>query len=338
MIFTQKRTTELKVLKMYEQDIEWVKNIRFLGIWFDGKVIWNNHIQKIIDKCKNILNIMRCLAGKEWGADRTALKKIYTAMIRSNIDYGSIIYASAAKTHLEKLDNIQHQALRICTGAIRTTPTAALKVEMGEPSLELRRTQLAINYWINLKGNNPDHPTLDIIKPCWEKEKKKNRSFGWVIEKKVEEIQLLNISISPVVPLPTIPPWILPNAKVDFTIMKKKNDKGFNCNSYTVQKYIDQYYSYVQIYTDASKDSTGKIGIAIIIPEFHIKQAKRITNGLSVYTGEMSAILLAVQWVEEVRPLRSLICSDSSSALLSLQNSHSESRPDILLEIQQTLF
>lgn len=71
---------------------------------------------------------MRCLAGNEWGADRTALKRIYTGLIRSNIDYGSIVYTSAAKTHLEKLDNIQHQALRICTGAFRTTPTAALEV------------------------------------------------------------------------------------------------------------------------------------------------------------------------------------------------------------------
>lgn len=49
------------------------------------------------------------------------------------------------KTHLEKLDNIQHQALRICTRAFKTTPTAAVKVEMGEMSLLLRRTQLTIN-------------------------------------------------------------------------------------------------------------------------------------------------------------------------------------------------
>ena len=34
----------------------------------------------------------------------------------------------------KRLDNIQYQALRIYSGAIRTTPTSALQVEMGEMS------------------------------------------------------------------------------------------------------------------------------------------------------------------------------------------------------------
>lgn len=36
--------------------------------------------------------------------------------------------------------------------------------------------------------------------------------------------------------------------------------------------------------------------------------------------------------------LFALLCSDSGSSLVSLQNSHSERRPDILIEIQQTLY
>lgn len=58
---------------------------------------------------------------------------------------------------------------------------------------------------------------------------------------------------------------------------------------------------------------------------------------MSVYTGDMLSILLAVQWVKNVRPLRSL-CSDFNSSLTSLQHSRSESRPNILTEIQQTLY
>ncbi|XP_037531102.1 uncharacterized protein LOC119408373 [Nematolebias whitei] len=203
---------------------------------------------------------------------------------------------------------------------------------MGEMPLAIRREQLAINYWINLKGNNPEHPTLDILKPSWEKEKKETRSFGWIIDQKTKEMQ-----ISPVVPLPTIPPWILPNATVDLTLMDKKKDRRFIFNSYTVQDYINNYYNYIQIYTDASRTSE-KVGVSYVIPEFNIEVRKRITNEVSVYTGEMLAVLLAVQWVEETRPLKTIICSDSSSTLISLQNSHSDSRPDILLELQQTLF
>lgn len=58
-----------------------------------------------------------------------------------------------------------------------------------------------------------------------------------------------------------------------------------------------------------------------------------------VYTGEMLAVLLALQCAEEVEPLRMVICSDSSSSLFTLQHSHSENRKDLLsIEIQQGLF
>ena len=64
---------------------------------------------------------------------------------------------------------------------------------------------------------------------------------------------------------------------------------------------------------------------------------KTINNEISVYTGELLAILLAVQWVEDTWPLRLVICSGSSSAFKSLQFNHSDSSPDILIEVQQTL-
>lgn len=39
--------------------------VRFLGIWMDVKLNFKIHIQKIIDKCKKGINVMRCLSGAE---------------------------------------------------------------------------------------------------------------------------------------------------------------------------------------------------------------------------------------------------------------------------------
>ncbi len=69
---------------------------------------------------------MRCLTGREWGASCSALKTIYVALIRSVLDYGSVAYGSAAKSLLKKLDRIQAQALRVCSGAFKTSPVPAL--------------------------------------------------------------------------------------------------------------------------------------------------------------------------------------------------------------------
>ncbi len=65
------------------------------------------------------------------------MKSIYIALIRSVLDYGSIVYDSAAKTLL-KFDVIQAQALRLCCGAFKTTPVSALQVEVGEMPLQIR--------------------------------------------------------------------------------------------------------------------------------------------------------------------------------------------------------
>lgn len=55
----------------------------------------------------------------------------------------------------------------------------------------------------------------------------------------------------------------------------------------------------------------------------------------SVLQGENVLPLLAIQCVEDVRPVRLIICSNSSFGLC---NSSSGSRLDILLEMQQALY
>ena len=62
-------------------------------------------------------------------------------------------------------------------------------------------------------------------------------------------------------------------------------------------------------------------------------KSEGVSDGLAVYTGELPAFLLALNWVEGGRMKKVLIGSDSSSALKSMQQLHSETRQDIILEI-----
>lgn len=39
-------------LKLYDQILEQIKVVRFLGIWFDEKLTWKQHTDKVKDKCK----------------------------------------------------------------------------------------------------------------------------------------------------------------------------------------------------------------------------------------------------------------------------------------------
>jgi hypothetical protein len=74
-----------------------------------------------------------------------------------------------------------------------------------------------------------------------------------------------------------------------------------------------------------------------VVPQFNFKPGKRISDEISICTGEMFGIMLVktLGWIEEITPLRSLVCSDSES--YSFKHNHSNSRPDLLVEIQKLL-
>ncbi len=135
------------------------------------------------------------------------------------IDYGCIAYRDAARTTLTKLEVIQTQALRICSGAFRTSPAVALQVEMGEMPLHLRREQLAANYWANLQGHGRSHPTRVVMQVCWEHERVKSQSFGWVCGAIGKDLGLEGMEFSPTVPLPVRPPWLFVEPIVDLQIL-----------------------------------------------------------------------------------------------------------------------
>ena len=94
------------------------------------------------------------------------LLNLYRTIIRSILDYGSIIYGSARKSYLELLDPVHHQELRLAMGAFRTFPSESLLAEANEPSLYNRRLKLSMQYALKLKSN----PQIQHTKLSFKKE------------------------------------------------------------------------------------------------------------------------------------------------------------------------
>ena len=88
---------------------------------------------------------MKVLSHTTWGADGTTLLQLYRSLIRSKLDYGSIVYGSARKSYLAMLDLLlHHKGLRLALGAFRNSPVASLYVEADEPSLTIQREKLSL--------------------------------------------------------------------------------------------------------------------------------------------------------------------------------------------------
>lgn len=334
------RRQKTVTLKLYGQTLEQVNEIRFLGVLFDAKLTWRQHVNKLKDKCKKVNNLLRCLSGRDWGATRASLMNIYQAIMRASLDYGCVAYMSAAESHLKKLDVEQAQGLRVCSGAFKSSPVAAIQVEMGEQPLGMRRVKLMMAYWLNLQGHNSSHPTRTILQDCWEHNKTSFRSFGWIGDIKAKQVGLSDIQYSPTVPCSVIPPWLFVIPSVDFKIQQQLREKAQQGSAGTiVQNYIDQHFAdKVLVFTDGSKDpETGRTGAAVFIPQYEVAIKKRTTDHLSVYTVELLAILTALEWLEKHTKNNAIIASDSWAALTSI-NSIKSCRQDLVFKIHHTIY
>ena len=93
------------------------------------------------------------LASKNCVAHYSVLRTAFITLVRSKMDYGSIIYDSG-KNIKKILDPINNAgALMIC-GAFRTSPITSLLCEARLPSLEQRRRNLTLNYAIKAAANS----------------------------------------------------------------------------------------------------------------------------------------------------------------------------------------
>ena len=105
-------------LYIYGSQIPVVAESKFLGVIFDRKLSFIPHIKYVKAKCLKALNLLKFLSHTSWGADRTTLLHLYRSLIRSKLDYGSIVYGSARKSYLHMLDTVHNQGLRLALGAL----------------------------------------------------------------------------------------------------------------------------------------------------------------------------------------------------------------------------
>ena len=69
--------------------IDPVQDYRFLGVEEDQQLRFTKHIETIVCKGKKRINIMKCMAGKDWGSSMEDQRKIYLQYVRTVLEYAS---------------------------------------------------------------------------------------------------------------------------------------------------------------------------------------------------------------------------------------------------------
>ena len=138
-IFTRsyKDADEEITLKLDDTSLKKEKNPIYLGVELDSKLNLKQHTNNLKRKAMKRLSLIKRLASTNWGSDKNTLRSLYLGYTRAVFDYNLVLQNLCSNTQKNSIDTVQNQALRLISGGMRTTPTAACEVHTNIKPLEI---------------------------------------------------------------------------------------------------------------------------------------------------------------------------------------------------------
>lgn len=303
-------------ITLYNEQVSFRVSAKFLGMTIDSGLSWKQHVDTLKTDCIKRLQLLKCLSHKTWGSDRKTMLRVYRAVVRSKIDYGCIVYQTASQVILNKINPIHNMAIRLCTGAFRSSPTVSLYVESGEQPLHLRRQQLSLQYAVRVKqlphslawtsihqlDEESGHHTLSI-----------RTSDPDPVDLRLPNIRVLKVTAG------KLPYWRIPIHVFcgEWKHRNKSAEHPIILRGQFVEHLRLKHGSSVHLYTDGSKceDAVG----CSVVTDGEVLRSRRLVGEASVYSSELLALADACELIYSRDEFCFSVFSDSKSALDSLQ-------------------
>ena len=160
LYFSKKAGTQKSLdLTFNRSNVTSSPSVKRLGMLPDSRLKSNEYVQsKIINKCYKIIGLIKKISIH---LPREALLRLYKSFVRSNLDYGDIIFD---KPHNEsfksRIKSIQYKACIAITGAIQRTSRERLSRQLGLESLSDRCWFRKLTFFYKfVKGLSPRYLT-----------------------------------------------------------------------------------------------------------------------------------------------------------------------------------
>jgi len=126
-----------------------------LGLTFSSNMSWKPHVDRICSRASQRNNILRKL---KFRLPRKTLENLYLSLVRPILEYADVIFDDNSISLSQRLEAIQYEAARTCTGALISTNRTSLLNELGWKTLEERRKQhKLILYYKIINGLTPQY-------------------------------------------------------------------------------------------------------------------------------------------------------------------------------------
>ena len=318
--------------------IRCTESVRYLGVLLDSQLTWEKHIEEIITAVDRRQMLINAICNKKYEVPRDVLMQFSKGIILGKIDYASLVYASAKKTILTKLNAKWNETLRRTTNALKSTPIPALHIETSTTSLPTRRKILLAKYLLKERGTEQEdiikneiimdpylmdyrfeiHNTPSLVKLL--KEFPTNISPLTIPTDKTNKIEGLERNIS----------W-----KIHEEIGQKSGMSEQSLLQFALSE-LENYRDYRNFFTDGSKIGS-RTGCGIWDDYKKLGTQYRLSDHTSIYMAELFAIDTAIkEIVREGKEGKYLICTDSLSCLKYLKVAH-EQAPTMARDIVQNI-
>jgi hypothetical protein len=151
--FSHKIRPPESFLTINGQNIDFVNNVKYLGVIFDKKITWGQHIKTIETKAFRTFIRAYSLFKSEHLSTNIKLT-LYKALIRSIMTYASPAWEFAANAHLLKLQRLQNKVIRTIGNFPRRTPVRELHKAFNIPYIYDYITKLCRQIARVIKNHN----------------------------------------------------------------------------------------------------------------------------------------------------------------------------------------
>lgn len=116
-VFTRSTKMKSELIKhppvLNGTQLEWKPSVIYLGVELDQRLAFKNHIERVINKAKNMRRNLFCLLKRNNTVDVKTKVMIYRAIIRPIMTYACPIFTNCPKKHFERLQIEQNICLRM---------------------------------------------------------------------------------------------------------------------------------------------------------------------------------------------------------------------------------
>ena len=152
------------VVKVNNHTLPVVKHPKILGVYFDNMMNFSHHINIMGNKLLKRNNVVKKIAGTNWGCSKETLSTTYKAIGRSVLNYAAPVWTpNLSDTNWKFLQRKQNVALRAATGCVRMTPIEHIHQETKILPVKENSQMLSRQFLLGChQPSRVDHCTVSI--------------------------------------------------------------------------------------------------------------------------------------------------------------------------------